>query len=384
MSARRPKVVVVAEATPMRGGIATFAETITADPGLAREFDMELLNTAREATREGGRFNLANVRHVLADTWQTFLAARRADIVHVQLVADPGLPAVRAAALCLAGSAGRAKLIAHVHSAVGNAGRPEFASYGRLDRIALRSLRRADLVCTVSDPGTATMREFAGRTPVQTVDNAMPVFAFTPTRADRVPASVLFVGVICRRKGTVELARAGRLLQESGITDWRLIVVGGQGPTPEPEYAEIVAEFEASGLSDSLVGPEYGEQIKARLAEADIFVLPSFLEGQPIAIIEAMAAGVPVVGTAIGAVPDLIRDGIEGRVVEPGDVEALADALQDLIENPELRATMSVAIRQRAEDHHSLERLSERLAGIYWGVLQNPAARDNQLEAAHQ
>ena len=136
-----------------------------------------------------------------------------------------------------------------------------------------------------------------------------------------MPPTVLFVGVVCRRKGTLELARAARLLRERGLTDWRLVVVGGQGPTPEPEYAEIVAEFAAAGLADSLVGPEHGDQVRARLRDADIFVLPSFLEGQPIAIIEAMAAGVPVVATTVGAIPDLVRDGVEGRVVEPGDVD---------------------------------------------------------------
>ena len=150
----------------MRGGIATFAETITADPNLASAYDMRLLNTARVATREGGRLNPANVRQILVDVWRTFRAARTADLVHLQLVADPGLPALRAAALNLAGSAGRARLVAHVHSAVGNAGRPEIAAYSPLDRLALRTLRRAALVCTVSDAGTETMRSFAGRTPV--------------------------------------------------------------------------------------------------------------------------------------------------------------------------------------------------------------------------
>lgn len=369
MTGSRPLIVVVAEAAPMRGGIAAFAETITADPRLAADFDMELLNTARVATREGGRFNLDNVRFALADAWATFRAARRADIVHVQLVADPGLPSLRAAALNLAGSAGRARLVAHVHSAVGNAGRPEFAAYSRLDRLALRSLRRAALVCTVSNVGTATMRRFAGRTRVETVDNAVEIDAFTPTTADRVPATILFVGVICRRKGTLELARAARLLRERGVTGWRLVVVGGQGPTPEPEYAEIVAEFATAGLADALVGPEYGTQVARRLQEADIFVLPSYLEGQPIAIIEAMAAGVPVVGTRIGAVPDLVRDGIEGRVVEPGDVEALADALAELVGDPQRRAAMSTAIRHRAATAHSLTQLSVRLAGLYREVL---------------
>lgn len=366
----RPRVVVVAEASPMRGGIATFAETISADPGLNATYDMELLNTARDATREGGRLSLANVRYALTDAWRTYRAARQSDIVHVQLVADPGLPSLRAAALNLAATAGRAKLIAHVHSAVGNSGRPEFASYGRIDRLALRTLRRAALVATVSEAGTAAMRQFARDTPVETVDNAVNVADFTPTGADRVPATILFVGVLCRRKGIIELARAATALRERGVTAWRLVVVGGQGPTPEQEYAEIVAEYAAAGLSGALVGPEFGDQVRQRLAEADVFVLPSFLEGQPIAIIEAMAAGVPVVATAIGAVPQLVRDGIDGRVVEPGDVEGLADALEQLITDAARRRRMSAAIREHAEVGHSLERLSERLSGIYTAALQ--------------
>ena len=373
MSARhsRPVVVVVAEATPMRGGIATFAETITADRGLNERFDMRLLNTARTATRTGGRFNLANVRYALADAWQVYRAARTADLVHLQLVADPGLPCLRAAALNLAGSLGRARLVAHVHSAVGNAGRPEVAAYSRLDELALRSLRRAALVCTVSKAGTATLRPLAGSTPVLTVDNAVDLDEFPPTSPQDGVPTVLFVGVVCRRKGTLELARAARLLRERGLLDWRLVVVGGQGPTPPEEYEEIVAEFAAAGLAEALVGPEYGDAVKQRLRSADLFVLPSYLEGQPIAILEAMASGLPVVGSAIGAVPDLIRDGIEGRVVEPGDVGALADALADLILHPARRAAMSVAVRRRAEESHDLEQLSQRLATLYDAVLDS-------------
>ena len=369
MSEQRPRVVVVAEAAPMRGGIATFAETITADPLLARDYDVELLNTARVATREGGRFNLDNVRYALTDAWRVFKAARQADIVHLQLVADPGLPALRAAALNLAASAGRAKLIAHVHSAVGNAGRPEIAGYGRVDRMALRTLGRARLVCTVSTVGTATMQALAPRTWVETVDNAVNLDDFPAGTADTEPPTVLFVGVICQRKGLFELARAARLLHERGIHDWNLVVVGGQGPTPQAEYDQIVAEFDSAGLRAAMVGPEYGDQIKARLASADIFVLPSFLEGQPIAIIEAMASGLAVVGTSIGAVPDLIRDGVEGRVVEPGDAPALADALAQVIGDQDARRQMGHAARERAERSHGLEQLSARLNSLYRAVL---------------
>ncbi|MCJ8505906.1 glycosyltransferase family 4 protein [Kocuria flava] len=374
MNGIRPTVVVVAEAAPMRGGIATFAETITSDALLAQYFDMELLNTARTDTREGGKLNLDNLTHAFTDAWKVLRAARRADVVHLQLVADRGLSSVRAAALITAAALGGAKLVAHVHSAVGNAGRPEFADYGFLDRFALRSLRWADAVCTVSEAGAATMRRFAGRVPVETVDNAVDLEAFA-TPADHGVPTVLFVGVICRRKGTVELARAGRALRAKGVVDWKLVAVGGQGPTPEDEYREIVEEFRAADLAASLVGPEYGDQVKARLAEADIFVLPSYLEGQPIAILEAMASGLPVVGTAVGAVPDVIRDGVEGRIVEPGDVSGLAAAMEQLILDRQIRGRMAAASRKRAEEFHSLDRLARRLVQVYSNVLDGQALR---------
>lgn len=118
-----------------------------------------------------------------------------------------------------------------------------------------------------------------------------------------------------------------------------------------------------------MVGPEFGEQVKERLRSADVFVLPSFLEGQPIAILEAMASGLPVVASAIGAVPDLIRDGVEGRIVEPGDVAGLASALGELVQDPSARREMGRAARRRAEEHHGLESLSARLAKIYARVL---------------
>lgn len=364
----RPRVVVVAEAAPMRGGIATFAETITADPLLAEEFDVRLLNTARTATRQGGKLVFSNVTHALADAWKTFRAARRADITHLQLVADPGLPTIRAAALCLAARAGGRGVIAHCHSATGNAGRPEVADYSQRDRRILRALGVTSLVLTVSDAGTETLRRIVPDTRVETMDNAVDVGSFELAKLDAEVPTVLFVGVVCARKGVPELAEAGAALRARGLA-FRLVVIGGQGPTPDPEYARVVAALTDTGQADAAVGPEYGEQVRARLRDSDVFVLPSYLEGQPMAILEAMASGLPVVATAIGAVPTMIRDGVEGRVVEPGDIPALTEALADVLESAQRRQAMGTAARKRAEERHDLPILSARLAEAYRSVL---------------
>ena len=364
----RPKVVVVAEAKPMRGGIATFAETITEDPVLAAEFDVELLNTARTATRQGGKLVFSNITNALGDAWKVYRAARKTDIIHLQLVADRGLPAIRTAALCLAARAGNRSVIAHCHSATGNAGRPEVADYSDRDRFFLKSMGVCALVLTVAEPGTETLRAFMPKARVETVDNAVDVSSFKVAQLDAEIPTVLFVGVICERKGVPELAEACATLRDRGLP-FNLVLIGGQGPTPDDEYARIRAALERTGQTAAMVGPEYGEQVKARLYASDVFVLPSYLEGQPMAILEAMATGLPVVTTAIGAVPWMIRDGVEGRVVEPGDVPALTEALADVLSSAQRRQAMGAAARKRAEERHDLPILSARLAAAYRSVL---------------
>ena len=96
------------------------------------------------------------------------------------------------------------------------------------------------------------------------------------------------------------------------------------------------------------------------------------------AILEAMAGGVPVVATAIGAVPTMIRDGVEGRVVEPGDVPALTEALADVLASRTRRQAIGAAGRKRAEERHDLPILSARLAAAYRSVLAGSRRRRAQ------
>ena len=106
------------------------------------------------------------------------------------------------------------------------------------------------------------------------------------------------------------------------------------------------------------LGFEYGQRhriemdvrhtVRARLREADMFCLPSFSEGLPVSIMEAMAAGLPVVATAVGGVPEAVVDGETGLLVAPRDAPALASALLRLARNPEVRAAMATRARVRS------------------------------------
>ena len=87
------------------------------------------------------------------------------------------------------------------------------------------------------------------------------------------------------------------------------------------------------------------------MAAADVFTLSSAHEGLPVAVMEAFAMGLPVVATAVGGVPQQVREGVEGRVVPPGDASALADALVELAQHPDERAAMSQTARRRSADY---------------------------------
>jgi glycosyltransferase involved in cell wall biosynthesis len=95
------------------------------------------------------------------------------------------------------------------------------------------------------------------------------------------------------------------------------------------------------------------------LAAADIFALPSRWEGLPVALLEAMGMGLPVVATRVEGVEDVVRDGTEGALVPPGDIGALASALADLVDHPEKRRKMGRAARARVRDVYTLDKMCE-------------------------
>ncbi len=97
----------------------------------------------------------------------------------------------------------------------------------------------------------------------------------------------------------------------------------------------------------------------------DVFVLPSRWEGLPLALLEAMAAGLPVVASAVGGVKGVIRDGVNGRLVPPGDPQALAAAVLELARRPRLRTEMGAAARNAVKKHYSREAMLDRLAALY-------------------
>jgi glycosyltransferase involved in cell wall biosynthesis len=169
----------------------------------------------------------------------------------------------------------------------------------------------------------------------------------TPMRQER-PGTVraLTVGTLGLRKGTPYVLGAARRLR--GLVRFRLV---GLAPLPSPVLAEL-------GAATDLAGPVPRVHMRDEFARADIFVLPSVCEGSATATYEALAAGLPVICTPNAG--SMVRDGVDGFVVPPGNLDALTARVEQLARNPSLRAAMSESARQRARQL-SLRAYSDRL-----------------------
>jgi glycosyltransferase involved in cell wall biosynthesis len=152
---------------------------------------------------------------------------------------------------------------------------------------------------------------------------------------------LLFVGRLAAVKGVPVLLTAFAGLRRA-FPGASLTLIGDG-----PERARLAAEAARLGLTGAVTfaGTRAQDEVAAALAQTDIFVLPSFAEGVPVVLMEAMASRLPVVATAIAGVPELVEHGVAGLLVPPGDALALEQALKRLLGDPGLRQRMGAAGR---------------------------------------
>jgi glycosyltransferase involved in cell wall biosynthesis len=178
------------------------------------------------------------------------------------------------------------------------------------------------------------------------------------------PFTVGWIGRMTGIKRTDDVLLAFKSLRERGI-DARLCLVGDG-----PDRDQVERRAHELGVMRETLFLGYQEQVASFFAAFDVFVLPSANEGTPVTAIEALAAGKPVVATRVGGIPDVVRDGEDGFLVAPGDVEALADRLAELATDDALRERMGEAARARVRERYSVERLVDDVDRLYRSLLE--------------
>lgn len=195
---------------------------------------------------------------------------------------------------------------------------------------------------------------------------AIPNWTEPPEGLQRKPApggipTVAMVTRMAAEKGVLTMLEALRLLAERGEAVRCLLVGGG------PLAPQLPGLIEAMGLGECAtpLGNQPAAKVWEVLAETDLLVLPSEDEGMPLAIMEALAMGVPVIATPVGAVPELVRDGVNGLLVPVGDASALAEAIADLARDPARRQRMGEAGRALWKENYTRAAVWPRWAALY-------------------
>ncbi|MEP6877596.1 MAG: glycosyltransferase family 4 protein [Nitrosospira sp.] len=177
---------------------------------------------------------------------------------------------------------------------------------------------------------------------------------------DRASPRVLFLGRLEMEKGFNDLLLAIARIRDR-IPEIRLIC-GGTG-----DESEVKNWIESAGVSDlvELRGWISGTAKHECFEHAALLALPSYIENLPMVIIEAMAASLPVVASAVGGIPDVIEDGKDGLLVQPGDVCGLADAVARLLQNHPMREQMARNARQKYENRYSSHSVIPQVEAVY-------------------
>jgi glycosyltransferase involved in cell wall biosynthesis len=255
-------------------------------------------------------------------------------------------------------------VIRHLH--IENSFRP--ATEPLLRRLDNATSRRCARLIAVSDD-TRRAYERQGYRPgsIEVIYNGIEPDGASPAGGLRaqlgIPAGAPLVGEIgrlCAVKGQRELIQA-----LPHLPDVRLVLVGKDLEQGGAFQAELERDAERLGVRERVVFAGHRDDARALLDELDLFVLPSWTEGLPVVVLEAMAHGRAVVATPVGGTPEVVEDGETGVLVPPRDPRTLADAVGRLLADPDLRRRMGEAGRARVATRFSREAMTRRVLEIY-------------------
>ncbi len=362
------RILVFGATAPAVGGIATFIEHAV-NSRLREEFEFSLFDPSQHAPVGGTPLSRVAFKTVALFRYVLAVKKRDPEIVHMH---TPGYTGFWITAVFLMATAMLSrKIVIHVH-------RGDFATFydetswiGK--KVIAGVLRRCACVVILSEQWRPFFETLVPASGIEVIPNGVPVEPFdgvSPAGGgpqDSCAPSVLFMGSLCRAKGVHDLLDAIRIVRRKR-TDVVFVLAG----EPETEADRIeLQELTKKGIAEghiALLGNISGQTKLDRLRASDIFVLPSHAEGLPYVVLEAMAAGLPIVASAVGAIPDVVTDSQNGFLIQSGDHLGLADRILRLLDDSSLRREMGAKNQRKAAEQYSLDTTIGRLEAIYAGL----------------
>lgn len=240
-----------------------------------------------------------------------------------------------------------------------------------------RLLSIPDVIVVLAECELAAYRQFVPHQQIQLIPNGIDAVPYMSLPLRRYctarPLELIYLGRLAREKGLYELLHALAVVRSHGH-DVRLCVVGSGAEQQRLKQSVDRLQLDAAVV---FAGAAFGVAKLELLARADVLVLPSYSEGLPCALLEAMAAGKAVVATPVGAIPDVVTTGVHGMLVPPRDVTALAAAINMLVTDRAALERVGAACRQRIASQYTIEHLVRSFSTLYMNLLSS----DNIEEA---
>lgn len=359
--AHRPVVFLLGPDLGAVSGVSTHLNTLLGS-GLAEAFELVQFRVGSEGRTENFGTRLARL---IASPFALAKAilARDAAIVHLNTSLNTRAFWRDLAYMAVARLCGR-RVLYQVH---GGALPRHFSGRSRIFTAFLRAmLRIPDVIVVLAQEELEAYREFVPGQNITVIPNSIDCAPFANwVRVEPVPESPLhlaYLGRLAREKGLYEALEGLALALAQGSA--ARLVIAGSGP----DEVSLRRRAQDLMLTDhvSFLGPVFGENKLALFRDTDVFLFPTYAEGLPYALLEFMMAGAAPITTRVGAIPDVVVDGVHGMFVPVRDPNSIARAIVRLSGDRGLLSRMSAACRHRISESFSIERLAGQFRPLYW------------------
>ena len=345
------KIVMVGTALDTLGGIAAVVN-VYASCGMFQRFPLRYVRSHCDGSPVDKLW--AMLKGCLQYAWMLFTG--QVGLAHVHVASRASF--WRKSVFFLLSFLFRVPSVLHLHGG-------EFAIFYYKESGPLRRrfiswvFNKAAYVIVLSQGWKQWVRSISSNPHVEVICNPVMMPATLASWESRSGRQVLCLGRLNKGKGSYDLLEAIAVLKP--VTPVELYL-GGDG-----ELEKVRQRARKLGIENRVhvLGWVREEAKASALAQASVFALPSYNEGLPMGLLEAMAAGLPIVSTPVGGIPEAVSDGVEGFLVKPGDVAALAERLGRLVNDGPLARQMGAAARRKAESAYSAQAVLPRIEKIY-------------------
>lgn len=364
----RLRVLTSGHLPPPMGGIAAFYQGLLSS-SLSKKVDLRFVLTSSQQRHlsASGRATFSNLISAIQDCarFARAVCQHRPEVTHVSTAF--GLSFVKNSFCVAIARLFASRVLLHPHCSITTLYTDKPAWWRWYFR---QVMRLTDGVAALSTEWHE-LRDIVPGCPVYSLPNGINLSPFQSMAFERFarteqsnPVRVFYLGCIGPSKGTLDLIRAAREAND----DMVFHVVGDEvAPGSRSQAQQLIDSFHLQHRV-ILHPPAFGDEKLEFFRQADIFVYPSHHEGMPMAVLEAMASGLPIVATRVGGLPDLVKDGENGCLVDPEHPHDLAVALNRLATDAAARVAMQRLSYQFVRDNFDIEHLVDRLVDIYYSL----------------